>query len=143
MNQKTLDKQLKRYFKSIKKNLRLTYSSRKINSIMQIMQQNAYSYFEHNPNATFEDFEQHFGKAEDISPDIFEMEFSQNPPNSMDSLFFYKKWIKILGISLLAVIFMIGCLYLKYYYDAENTIITHEKITIEEISVESLSVEDY
>ena len=36
---------------------------------MQIMQQNAYSYFEHNPNATFEDFEQHFGKAEDISED--------------------------------------------------------------------------
>ena len=71
------------------------------------------------------------------------MEFSQNSPNSMDSLFFRKKWSKILGISLLAVIFMIGCLYLKYYYDAENAIITHEQIIIEEISVESLSVEDY
>lgn len=143
MNQKILDKQLKRYFKNLKKKLNLTYSSQEIDSIIRIMQQNAYSYFEEHPAATFEDFENYFGNVENLSPDIFELEFSQNPSSNMNSLFFQKKWSEILGISFLAVLFFIGGLYLKHYYDAQNTIVTHEEIIIEEISTENTSTENY
>lgn len=108
---------LKQYLRKVKKSLLLNNSRQQTKSIMNILKQNIEHYFEEHPNATFEDFENHFGSPETLLPDIFEMEFSNDPSGSLSSLSHKKLHFQLVMFGvILCVLFCVAFL-LKEYAD--------------------------
>ena len=120
MNQQIYKKELKPYFKKIKRNLLLTYSRRHTKSILQILEQNSATYFEENPTATFQDFIKHFGEPENLSPDIFQISFSHDSKRSLDSIAFKKRCFQIIATGVLICILLVAGFYLKIFWDVNH-----------------------
>ena len=127
MNLITNDKQLKMYLKKVKANLQLTRSRKEVFCIMENLKQNAYTYFEENPNATFEDFKGYFGEPENISVDIFDGESNEN----IKKLFFKRRCFQLIAILALMLFILWGCLCIKSYISTQNINITDHQINIE------------
>lgn len=117
MNQNLYKKELKQYFKIIKRSLLLSYSRQHTNSILQMLEQNAIIYFDENPTANFEDFKQQFGEPEHLSPDIFEMTFASVPTKTVETISYKKRSFKIIVAGVLICILLIAGFYLKAYLD--------------------------
>ena len=118
MNQPIYKKELNSYLKQLKKNLLLSYSRQHTKSLMQMFEQNALMYFEENPTATFEDFKAQFRELEMLSPDIFEMAFTNSQNISMFS--YKKRCLQVLAIGLIVCIFTLGGFYWKAYIKSIN-----------------------
>lgn len=128
MNQITNDKRLNLYFKKVKDHLQLTYSKKQTLSILQNLKKNAYTYFEENPTATFEDFETYFGSPENISIDVSDYTSIKND----NLIIFKKKCYKTIVMLTFVLLVFIGCLVFKQYLAAQDDIPVRIDIEIEE-----------
>lgn len=130
MNPITNDKQLKVYFKKVKANLQLTRSRKEAFCIMENLKQSAYTYFEENPSATFEDFKREFGEPENISVDIFDGESNEN----IKKLFFKRRCFQVIALCALVLFILWGCLCIKSYFDTQDANIIYEENILDDHS---------
>ncbi len=122
------ERELKQYFRRLKKQLKYTYSSEQTDKIMKRLQISSDNYFLENPDASFEDFIEEFGNMEDLSLDFIEN--AKDLSKLTDIAPIRKKFYKIIiGILVFIFLFYWG-LFLLDHIEQETT----EIITIETIS---------
>ena len=124
-------KDIRHYLKDIKKQLLLTHSKSETASIIEMLQTSINEFIEDNPTATMEDLKTHFSDYTSLN----DMELYNIDSKILEEKLNYSKTIKriafiILILVILAFIAYVG-LHLKTYYDAQNSLISHEIITIE------------
>ena len=121
---------LKQYLRKVKKSLLLNNSRQQTKSIMNILKQNIEHYFEEHPNATFEDFENHFGSPETLLPDIFEMEFSNDPSGSLSSISHKKRNFQLITLGVLVCVLFCVAFLLKEYAEFKRNQVSSVRIEI-------------
>lgn len=81
------------------------------------MKQNVEIFFEENPTATFEDFQENFGSLDNLSPEMLEMAFSNSPGENLASISRRKRMFQLITlVSILAVLAWISY-FAKSYID--------------------------
>lgn len=119
------EKELKQYFKKLKKCLKYTYSSKQAGKIMKQLQSNADNYFLENPDASFEDFIEEFGDIEDLNMAFVENAQDLSKLTNISPV--RKKFFKIMIGSLVFIFLFYWGLFLLDYIEQETT----EIITID------------
>lgn len=124
-------KDIRHYLKDIKKQLLLTHSKSETASIIEMLQTSINEFIEDNPTATMEDLTMHFSDYTSLN----DIELYNTDSKILEEKLNHSRTIKkiafiILILVILAFIAYVG-LHLKTYYDAQNSLISHEIITIE------------
>ena len=124
-------KDISHYLKDIKKQLLLTHSKSETASIIEMLQTSINEFIEDNPTATMEDLTMHFSDYTSLN----DIELYNTDSKILEEKLNHSRTIKkiafiILILVILAFIAYVG-LHLKTYYDAQNSLISHEIITIE------------
>lgn len=124
-------KDIQHYLKDIRKQLLLTHPKEETASIMEMLQTSINEFIEDNPTATMEDLTMHFSDYTSLN----DIELYNTDSKILEEKLNHSRTIKkiafiILILVILAFIAYVG-LHLKTYYDAQNSLISHEIITIE------------
>lgn len=127
-----LNSELQNYSAKLKKHLKLTYSAREADKIMDIISKNIDTFFEENPSATFSDFESNFGSIDEIASSIAETEFFRNSPHKWSTLYYHRKFLKLCTVLIILVSLVISIVYIKGYYDSQKAIPAYEIIDLGE-----------
>ena len=132
-------REIKRYFKIIRKNLKFSCSHKKANQIIQSIKENAEEFFVEHPSASFVDFEENFGKAKDVSESILKTEILYDS-NSLKTLQFKRKFFRVLSITIIFLALLIGGISVKVYFDINRSTPVYGEVEIREITdLEDLS----
>ena len=126
-------REIKKYFKIIRKNLKFSCSRKKANQIIQSIKVNAEEFFLEHPSASFVDFEENFGKAKDVSESILKTEILYDS-NSLKTLQFKRKFFKVLSITIIFLALLIGSISVKVYFDINRSTPVYGEVKIREIT---------
>ncbi len=126
-------REIKKYFKIIRKNLKFSCSRKKANQIIQSVKANAEEFFLEHPSASFVDFEENFGKAKDVSESILKTEILYDS-NSLETLQFKRKFFKLLSITIIFLALLIGGISVKVYFDINRSTPVYGEVKIREIT---------
>ena len=122
------ERELKQYFRRLKKQLKYTYSSEQTDKIMKRLQISSDNYFLENPDASFEDFIEEFGNMGDLSLDFIEN--AKDLSKLTDIAPIRKKFYKIIiGILVFIFLFYWGLFLLDYIEQETTEIITIDTTT--------------
>ncbi len=133
MSKMMKQREVKKYFKVIRKNLKFSYSRKDTEQIMQSIKKNAEEFFIQHPKASFTDFEENFGTANDVSSSILQTELIYNS-DSLKNMHFKRNFFKVLGITVISLALIICSLSIKFYIDIHKSIPTYGEVEIEEIT---------
>ena len=100
---------------------------------MQSIKKNSEEFFIEHPTASFTDFEENFGTANDVSSSILQTELTYNS-DSLKNMNCKRNFFKVLGISVVSLALIICSLSIKYYIDIHKSIPTYGEVEIEEIT---------